>query len=364
MISPLAALAITLVAPEFPPDAPRLWPREYLCMRAPSTIQIDGKITDDAWKTADWTADFVDIEADKKPKPKFRTRAKMLWDDDWLYIAAELEEPHVWGTLTRRDSVVFHDNDFEVFIDPDGDNHGYYEMEMNALNTVWDLYLVKPYRDGGPVLFNWDYKRMRTAVHVDGTLNDPSDKDKGWTVEIAIPWNDIVEYQSQLKQDGTPPPTVWRPSEGTTWRIGFSRIEWEVEIVDGKYRRVPNTPEYNWLWSPQGVIDMHRPETWGYVQFTLKPKTEAKLVPDPAKPAREVLHRVYYAAKPFRTKNGRWPKSSQEIGVKTDLPGIVGAIEFLSTSSQFEARAKVRYPEGSVHTWAIAHDSRIWEIQP
>ena len=65
-----------------------------------------------------WTTDFVDIQGGAKPTPRFRTRAKLLWDDDYLYIAAELEEPHVWATLTQHDSVIFQDPDFEVFIDP------------------------------------------------------------------------------------------------------------------------------------------------------------------------------------------------------------------------------------------------------
>ena len=99
----------------------------------------------------------------------------MLWDDTYLYVAALLEEPHVWGTLTKHDSVIFHDNDFEIFIDPDGDNHEYYEIEINALNTEWDLFLKKPYRDGGPAINEWEIPGLKTAVHVDGTLNNPSD---------------------------------------------------------------------------------------------------------------------------------------------------------------------------------------------
>ena len=57
----------------------------------------------------------------------------MLWDDEYFYVAAELEEPDIWATLTERDAVIFYDNDFEIFIDPDGDSHEYYEFEMNAL---------------------------------------------------------------------------------------------------------------------------------------------------------------------------------------------------------------------------------------
>ena len=106
----------------------------------------------------------------------------MLWDDQYLYVAAELEEPHVWATLTEHDSVIFHDNDFEVFLNPSGDGLNYFEFEINALNTSWDLFLPKPYREGGKADNSWDIPGLRTAVHVNGTLNDPRDTDRGWTV--------------------------------------------------------------------------------------------------------------------------------------------------------------------------------------
>src|SRR5208282_3672322 len=96
-------------------------PQGYLCRHTATPILVDGKLDDAAWTDAAWTSDFVDIQDRARPKPRFRTRAKMLWDDDYLYIAAELEEPHVWGTLTNHDSVIFQDPDFEVFMNPDGD---------------------------------------------------------------------------------------------------------------------------------------------------------------------------------------------------------------------------------------------------
>ena len=107
-------------------------PKGYVCYRAPSPVVIDGDLKDAAWEAAPWSDAFADIEGDKKPKPRFRTRVKMLWDDEALYIAAELEEPHIWATLKEHDSVIFHDPDFEVFLDPDGDNHLYGELELNA----------------------------------------------------------------------------------------------------------------------------------------------------------------------------------------------------------------------------------------
>ncbi len=149
---------------------------------------IDGKLDDAAWKTAAWTDYFVDIQGELRPRPRFRTRAKMLWDDHYFYFAAELEEPHVSAALTQHDSVIFHDNDFEIFLDPNGNGRGYFEFEINALNTSWDLFLDKPYRLHGHADNSWDIPGLRTAVAIQGTLNNPKDRDTGWTVEIAIPW--------------------------------------------------------------------------------------------------------------------------------------------------------------------------------
>jgi hypothetical protein len=236
-------------------------PKTYAAPKARQAPVIDGRLDDEAWRSAPWTDYFVDIEGDIKPTPRFKTRVKMLWDDQHLYIAANLEEPHVWATLTKHDSVIFQDNDFEVFVDPNGDTLEYYEFEINALNTGWDLFLDKPYRQGGKARNEWEIPGLRTAAHVDGTLNDPSDTDRGWSVELAFPWKVLAEYAHKPS-----PPRI-----GDEWRINFSRVQWQHEIVEGKYRKIPKTKEDNWVWSPQGVINMHVPEKWGRVRFTAHP---------------------------------------------------------------------------------------------
>ena len=234
------ALALALPAAGAPPteaDYTEAFPhpKGYVCYRAPAPITIDGDLKDAAWDAAPWTDTFVDIEGDKKPKPRLRTRVKMLWDDEALYIAAELEEPHIWATLKEHDSVIFRDNDFEVFLDPDGDNHLYGEMELNALNTTWDLLLIKPYRDGGPAVNAWEITGLKTAVKINGTLNDPRDIDTGWTVEIKWPWKGLKE----LVRDKV---TAVPPKDGDQWRINFSRVEWDTEVVDEKYRKFEKPP--------------------------------------------------------------------------------------------------------------------------
>jgi hypothetical protein len=320
-----SGVVATVAAQKAPPsDAPP--PKGYVCYRAASPITIDGKLDDAAWAAAPWSDDFVDIEGDAKPKPRFRTRMKMLWDDEALYIAAELTDPHVWATLTKHDSVIFYDPDVEVFLDPDGDSHLYGELELNALNTTWDLLLSKPYKDGGRAINGWEVIGLKTAVHVNGTINDPSDADTGWTVEIKWPWEGLKELSS-----GPVP-----PKDTDRWRINFSRVEWDVEIKSGKYEKVKGKPEHNWVWSPQGVIDMHRPERWGYVQFsTAKPGTTS-FEPDPDVPVRDALHRVYYAQRDYRKANGAYAKSVDALGLKSLTPAV--AIE--TTKGGYEAGAK------------------------
>ncbi len=181
----------------------------------------------------------------------------MLWDAESLYIAAEMVEPHVWSTLTERDSVVYHDNDFEVFIDPDGDALNYYEIEVNALNTVFDLLIHKPYRDSGTAQHDWDVAGLQTAVSIDGSLNDPTDKDRGWTVEMAIPWPALTEH-ARVRVP---------PAPGDAWWFNFSRVQWSLDVIDGQYRKIPSRREQNWVWSPQGEVDMHIPHRWGRVHF-------------------------------------------------------------------------------------------------
>ena len=325
-------------------------PKGYVAYRAAAAIVMDGKLDDESWKAAPWTDDFVDIEGDLRIKPRFRTRVKMLWDDDYLYIGAELEEPHVQGTFTKPDSYIFHeDNDFEVFINPDGNNHNYAELEMNALNTVWDLRLKKPYRDGGKAEDDWNIPGLKTAVHVNGTINNPRDIDKGWTIEIAIPW------QITDALNGKP---ARPPRDGEQWRINFSRVQWRFDIVDGKYVRRKDRKEDNWVWSPQEAVDMHRPERWGYVQFSTAPPGKATFRPDPAGPAKHMLQQIYHAQRKFYAKNKRYAATLPELKLHNLTHDSLLAPPVLKLQGTgYWATVELRRPDRGVRKWRIRQDS-------
>jgi len=330
-------------------------PRYYVCYRVKEPLKIDGQLDEPVWKKAAWTDEFADIEGDKRPRPRFRTNAKMLWDDEYLYVGAYLEEPHVWGTLTKQNSVIFNDNDFEVFIDPNGDNHEYFEFEMNALNTVWNIFLRRPYRNGVK-WFNRDQEGQKTGVRVFGTLNDPSDEDEGWSLEIAFPWKAMAEYA----HCATP------PQDGDQWRLGFSRVEWEIMIEDGKYKKEPGRPEYNWIWSPQGLVDMHRPERWGYVQFSANsPGDLADFRPDPTIPARNLVMRIYYAQEIYRGKHGKFAGDLKDLDVpKVDDRFLARPVALEATDNTFTVTAEIRLRGGQTQKVHVVETSRIWADPP
>ncbi len=281
-------------------------PKTYTAVKTSTPVIIDGKLTEPAWSEASWSDFFVDIEGDKKPKPLFNTRFKICWDDEYLYIAAWLEEPHINGKLHKRDEVIYYDNDFEVFIDPKGTTHNYFEIEINALNTVFDLRLPRPYRNGGWAEMTWDVEGLQHAVAITGTLNNPFDVDKDWVVEMAIPFKALEERS---------------PKPGDHWNINFSRVQWKYDILEGEYVKStdPATgrhfPEDNWVWSPQGVINMHFPERWGYLFFA-----EDNTVTSPPLPAyhlyKKWLFLLYYKQKEFFSRQKHYSGDLKEFNLQ------------------------------------------------
>jgi hypothetical protein len=359
LVPVLAGLALFLPAPTKVP-VPKIPfdPRTYVCYRAPAPVVIDGNLDEDVWIKAPFTDNFVDIEGSLRPKPRFRTMVKMLWDDEYFYFGAYLEEPQVWATLTKRDSIIFQDNDFEVFIDPDGDTHGYYELEMNALNTVWDLFLVKPYRDGGPAIHAWDISGLKTAVKVSGTINDPADTDKAWMVEIAMPW-EILKEAAQPKS---------APRPGDQWRVNFSRVEYRVGAKDGAYVKSADPssgralPEDNWVWSPIGLVNIHYPEMWGYVQFSGKTAGQGResFEKRPDEAAKWALRKIYYAQWAAKADKGAFSADLAALGVNARefrIKGFVFPPSIQATAGMFEASIR---GEGG-ETWKIRDDGRVWK---
>ncbi len=323
-------------------------PPVYACRRADEKFAIDGNLEKPVWRDARWTDDFVDIEGpDNRPPPAKRTRVKMLWDAECLYVGAELCEDHIWATVTERDSVIFRENDFEVFFDPGNTTHAYGEIEINALGTVWDLFLTKPYRDGGLPVDGYDVKGLRTAVAVDGRLNDPAADNRGWTVEMAIPWASVFGGGQRAEP----------PERGGFWRMNFSRVNWRTEAADGGYRKAVDpatgTPfrEHNWVWAPTGLVNIHYPELWGYV-FFVDAHDAAPCLPADER-VKWLLRRFYYRQRAYRAETGRYTDRLALLGEET-TGASAPRIEVTRDMFQITMTA----PSGAAY--AIRQDGLVW----
>lgn len=306
-------------------------PRTYVALYRQGGFVIDGDIDGPEWKDIPWTDCFVDIEGSIKPLPFHQTKAKIAWDDKMIYFAAELEESNIWATLKKRDAIIYHDNDFEIFINPSGSSHDYFEFEVNALNTMFDLFMAKPYRNGGRALISWDALALRSAVKLKGTLNNGRDKDRGWCVEIAIPFSALTS--------GTPTHT---PKDGDVWRLNFSRVQWDINYRNDAYVKKVDSkgnplPERNWVWSPQGVVNMHYPERWGYLQFNKASSPEFKM--DYKEYQKRILWLIYYKQQHYyqKYKSFAFKLSDLNIPQSLSVEGKTNNLSLLSQTKQFSA---------------------------
>ncbi|MDK2808469.1 MAG: hypothetical protein PWP24_1204 [Clostridiales bacterium] len=271
-------------------------PPVYVCKRANKPFYLDGSLDKEFWKEASFTEEFQSITGDEMEKPAFSTKVKMLWDEEYFYFGAQMEGEEIWATLEEKDSKIFLDNAFEILIDPDSDTHDYFEFEVNAKNTIWDLFLTKPYRDNGRALSSFDIKGTKSAVKIEGELNKPGDGNKRWTVEVAMPFSVLKECAAGGRT----------PVCGDFWRVNFVRVHWWTKVVNGQYQK-EERPEQHWVWAPTGVVNIHYPELWGVVFFADGEETFSL-------PSYEYekweLRKIYYKLHEYYDKYGFFPKET------------------------------------------------------
>ncbi|MDR2370944.1 MAG: carbohydrate-binding family 9-like protein [Treponema sp.] len=255
----------------------------YTCRKAGGPMHIDGDLEKPVWKNAEKSRRFVDMVTGEAAF--FDTRMAALWDDHALYIAYWIEEPAVRASLTERDSLVWFDNDVEVFFEGED---CYYEFEINAYGTVYEVFFVyqdalkrgsrfdvprfdlysanvdvlsgfqdaarfgKHPRGRRWAFMDFDFPGLRSAVKINGLINDPSTVDKGWTVELAFPWEGF-----QILCPGKKFP----PKNGDALRGQFFRFE------ALRYHGKTVGESAGWALNEHGVYDSHIPENFAYLHF-------------------------------------------------------------------------------------------------
>ena len=254
----------------------------HIANRVEQRLVIDGDLGKEPWRSALRSPRFVDLVSGAPGL--LDTRIAALWDDEHLYIGFWVEEPRVRARFTERDSFLWTENDVEVFV---GGDDCYYELQVNALGTVYEVLYVWQdayrssdrfvragldlaarnvdvlggFQDGSRhgrhprgkrwAFMDWDLPGLRCAVRVEGTLNDDSDIDRGWTVELALPWAGLAPLFTR----------AWPAREGDALRLDLSRFE----HIEAGGRAL--SPSAGWALNPHGVYDSHIPECFSFIHL-------------------------------------------------------------------------------------------------
>jgi hypothetical protein len=212
---------------------------DYVVHRASGTVTIDGVLAEPAWDRAPVAGPFV-RSLDGKPASA-STTARLLWDDDNLYVAFQAEDTNVSGRFFKDDEPLYTSNVVEIFLNPSGDSSRYDEIEVAPTNALFDASFTGGPRKGMDL--SWS-SHARLAVHVDGTLNDPSDLDRGWTVELAIPFAALTGMDKP------------RPQRGDRWKFNLYRL-----------RQGPGQPGEGQAYSPPMRGDFHALDRFATLRF-------------------------------------------------------------------------------------------------
>lgn len=259
---------------------------DYRALRTRTPLALDGSLGSAEWRAAPRSNRFVDMATGEPAL--LSTTCAVLWDDENLYLGFWVEDPYPAARQTERDSLIFRENDIEVFIDG-GDC--YYEFEVNALNTVYEVFFIwrdayrrgsrfdvpefdlvdrEAYTFGGNfdrteecfwkgtnprgvrwAFLDWDLPGMRSEVAIDGRLNDRSEPSRGWTAMLVFPWDGMRHLAGGRNLP---------PRSGDVWRLFLGRFQ-KLDIG-------PDQVQAAWCLTPHGVYDTHMPERFSRIEFS------------------------------------------------------------------------------------------------
>lgn len=222
-------------------------PPRYTIYRAAAPVTIDGKIDEAAWKAAPEIRDFHFTWY--KSGKKEPTVARMLWDDKYLYVAHVCDDSWITARCKEHDGPVARDDCFEVMIAPNVEKPNvYFNIEWNVLGAWVDNH--RPHGPKKPKAARWDARGVKIAGKYVGTLNDDSNTDKKWVVEVAIPFDNFAKIAQH-----TP------PEPGEEWNLNLNRHGGDT-----------NMQYSQWSAADTSSPSFHTPHRFGRVKFSGKTK--------------------------------------------------------------------------------------------
>jgi hypothetical protein len=197
---------------------------------ATGPITIDGVGADPGWGVSQLSQEFPAAEGSAEPSGS--AKAKLSWDDDYLYAYITIVDTDIVSPYTKHDETLWLGDAVEMFIDADRNGRGYVELQVSPANVTFDSWFedTRSGKGGDPT---WE-SNMKTAVKLRGTVA-PSDADQGWDVEMAIPWAAVKGRDDAMKVNL--PPHV-----GDRWRLN---IVWSNQRTGGKHQAEGGVASWN-----------------------------------------------------------------------------------------------------------------------
>lgn len=205
-------------------------------------VKIDGRLSEEIWQKAEQVVLKNNTGAEVQDST-LMTWVKTCYNDEYLYISFVCNDPDIWGDFTDRDQHLWTEEAIEVFIDTDDEMNTYVEIEVSPNNVLFDAFIVDPFNIDIPNVQKYNLKGFKSAVTIDGTLDNRMDADKKWTVEMAIPLKELI-----TKHDSFVP-------EKIEWKINFYRINRDIE-----------KQPILLAWSPTNGR-FHKPSVFGTIKF-------------------------------------------------------------------------------------------------
>jgi hypothetical protein len=222
----------------------------YTAQRRIDTITVDGRLTEASWANAVNTSIFTLWNGDPAAAA-LQTTAKMIWDDQYLYIGFNAKDPDVYATYVGRDVRCWDQDNYEVFVTVPGTT-GYVEAEGSPTSAIWDGFWTNVGVGGA----SYTMTNLQVAGFVTGTVNDSTDQDVGFTSEIRLPFSDIYQVSGR------------HPTNGTQLRLNLNRINWNTPAVQGGKGATGSDTYYAWSPEPGTKPNFHQPDKFGTVTFS------------------------------------------------------------------------------------------------
>jgi hypothetical protein len=212
-------------------------PKAVECRWAMGKIKLDGVLNEVAWENAQVIDQFMVPGQNRTAKTA--TKAKLLWDNYYLYFCADMEDSDLYADIKEPNGKTWTNDVFELFFKPDEKKLAYYEFQVNAANTPLELFFPSRGSGGYQRFAPLTEIHLESAVKLNGTLNNWTDKDKGWVVEGRIPW-------TAFKATGG------KPKPGDRWRFALCRYDYSAAFEQ---------PELSSC-APLTQLDFHRYEDY------------------------------------------------------------------------------------------------------